>query len=161
MNTQFEQLNIYSLMLVFIFLVGIDQIIKFFSCSYSQEYLYCILNTGSAFGLFSQVENYALIVGVFGIVITGVILYFFKYLSTILPSSVLVILLAGIVSNSIDRLFFDGVRDMFHISFIPFFGIFNVADIYLTIVCIVAAYIIFLKPIMASNSSGTLSTNKK
>lgn len=112
-----------------IFLVVLDQVTKYvFQDSFHNLFIFDINyveNYGVTFGLF---QGTSLLFGVIGIVIFLVLLYFkdqFKQ-TPILFS----MLLAGIIGNTIDRIFRGFVIDFIDFRFWP---VFNFADIYLVL----------------------------
>ncbi|MFT4244022.1 MAG: signal peptidase II [Candidatus Woesearchaeota archaeon] len=119
-------------MLLILVLITLDQLIKFEFCSFHFFFSSCTTNTGSAYGLFSSIEFYSLFTAILGILISIFILIFLQYFVKEFGTLITSFLLAGIISNTIDRIFFEGVRDMFTIFNLVIFGVFNLADVYLT-----------------------------
>ena len=132
-------------------LICIDQLTKFlfFGKSFSLigDFLWIegsSLNTGAAGGMFAGQMWLFITLAVVGI---GCALFFLitkKYSNSIFFKVTLATLLAGIIGNLIDRIFYGGVRDFIYFKSINFY-IFNFADIYLTIgaICL-CVYILFL-----------------
>ena len=129
-------------LVVVLSLIIIDQLIKFEFCSFQLLFSSCTINTGSAYGLFSSIEFYSLLIAILGVGISILILIFLKYFIKEFGILITSFLLAGIISNTIDRIFFEGVRDMFSIFNLVMFGVFNLADVYLTFAGIYALYIL-------------------
>lgn len=123
----------------FIFLILIDQVVKYVVCLN----ISCLVNTGSAFSIFSGVNFYSAIVGYLGLIIGLTIIYHRTYLLNYFSQFIIYLFTAGVISNSLDRVIFGGVRDMIKIPYLDFLGVFNIADIYLTFVCIYAVYVLF------------------
>jgi len=104
-------------------------------------------NAGAAFGLFQGGRWFFLI---FAIIITGIICYYYKNLPdgkvyTCLRFF-LILILAGAMGNSVDRLINGYVVDFLQFDFINF-PIFNVADMYVVCgtVLMAAAVLFFVK----------------
>ncbi|MFP4402157.1 MAG: signal peptidase II [Candidatus Nanoarchaeia archaeon] len=135
----FKQVGIFSIILIII-----DQIVKIEFCHTNFLFSNCILNTGSAYGMFSQVEYYTQLVAVLGIMMSIGIIYFYTYIIEEFGVIATSLFLAGIVSNTIDRILFMGVQDMLSIMGVELFGIFNVADVYLVIASTIAIYYVII-----------------
>ncbi len=97
-------------------------IMSFFSFTYAE-------NTGAAFSLF-QNQNLGLII--FSFLVLGFIVYYFKGYPIALS-----FILAGLLGNLLDRIFFGFVRDFISIGGWP---IFNIADSANTIGIILLIY---------------------
>lgn len=119
---------IYFILLIL--LIGFDQLTKYFS----QSLNLITINDGISFGLIS---------GFGGEVYVQLILLmvlFFVIQKTVMPSYLKVLFLAGVISNTIDRILLGGVKDWLPI---PFFDLKNnFADwyIFITIVIYVLKY---------------------
>lgn len=148
MNFNLLRYNLFFKYSIFtISLVFLDQLIKLIYCS-NLVFIgtkSCLINTGSAFSIFSNITYYPLVIGLLGILGGIMMFYYYKRVISILSFPVASFLLAGVISNSIDRLFIGGVRDMLSIPYMTFFGVFNIADMYLSIVCVCALYVLFFK----------------
>ena len=140
-------------LVISILLIGIDQITKWFL--YGKEAVSILgdilwfkstLNTGVAFGMFSDSTLLFIVISSLATVIFIYLIFSKKFLTSKMEKICLGIIMAGTVSNLIDRIFLGGVRDFIYLKFINF-PIFNVADMCITIgmvlLCIV---IIFKKP---------------
>lgn len=140
-------------LVISILLIGIDQITKWFL--YGKETVSILgdilwfkstLNTGVAFGMFSDSTLLFIVISSLATVIFIYLIFSKKFLTSKMEKICLGIIMAGTVSNLIDRIFLGGVRDFIYLKFINF-PIFNVADMCITIgmvlLCIV---IIFKKP---------------
>jgi len=116
-----------------IILVILDQITKFLlqNKEYGTSFIKFtyLENTGAAFGLF---QNFNIIFIIISFLVLGFTIYYFKQYP--LPLSLVI---AGILGNLIDRLFFGFVRDFISISIWP---VFNLADTFNTIGVIILAY---------------------
>lgn len=144
-----------------LFLVGIDQLIKFIVVKKMQPHgeiqlwnigdkeilwLRFLENSGAAFSSFAGKQW--LLIGTTSIMIIGCsigLIYFFrrsKYLSYTLS-----LIIAGGIGNLIDRIFRDGlVVDYIDVRIIHF-AVFNFADCCVVIgVCLAVIYILFLEP---------------
>lgn len=138
----------------FIAALVLDQMTKWMAVLYLKEKepfvlipgvfeLQYLENRGAAFGIF-QGKQVVFMVG--AILVCIVIAYFYgKIPSTrrFLPLKICSILIcAGAVGNLVDRLRFNYVIDFFYFSLIDF-PIFNVADCYVVVACILFAFLIF------------------
>ena len=100
-------------------------------------------NRGAAFGLLQNQK-------IFFVIMTCLILAFCLYVLTRMPSGKKYriwhvtggLLMAGALGNFIDRLRLDYVIDFIYIRLIDF-PIFNVADILITCVCVIALILVF------------------
>ena len=95
-------------------LLVLDQVTKYF--------LATITNTGAAFGILKGFNIPLLIFGLIALVVC--IFFYFKDRRLRLP---LTFLIAGIMGNSIDRIFFGHVRDFINVGLFNF-PVFNLAD---------------------------------
>lgn len=104
--------------------------------------LHYLENKGAAFGM---MQNKQIIFTIGGILIIGVVGYFWKRMpfeKRYLPLRICSILIvAGAIGNMIDRIIQNYVVDFFYFELIDF-PIFNVADIYVTVACFLFAYLI-------------------
>ncbi len=127
----FSNFQIFILVLI---LFSLDIFSKFLFCSnlFISSFS-CVLNTGSAWSLFANLENYAILIGILGILISILLIIKRKIIINESNVFIFIFILSGILGNSINRIFFLGVHDMVHIPFLPFFGIFNLADIYISL----------------------------
>ena len=99
-------------------------------------------NRGAAFGMMQNMQ-YAFIAGAVAVCIIILFLYIkmphtFRYLPLRICA---VLLFAGAVGNMIDRIRLNYVIDFFYFRLIDF-PIFNVADCYVVIACVVFAFLI-------------------
>ena len=105
--------------------------------------LHYLENRGAAFGIF-QGKQFLFLLG--GIVVLALICYAYVRIpdeKRFLPLRICAVLVAsGAVGNMIDRLLLNYVVDFFYFSLIDF-PIFNVADCYVVIGCILFAVLIF------------------
>lgn len=132
-NNKIKFSNFQIFISIFI-LFSLDILSKLLFCSnIFTSSLNCVLNTGSAWNLFVNLQNYAILIGILGILIS--IILIIKKKDIIKESNVFVFIfiISGILGNSINRIFNLGVHDMISIYFLPFFGIFNLADLYISI----------------------------
>lgn len=140
----FEKNILLKYMIFSILLLFVDQLVKFSFCSNFLFESSCLINTGSAFSMFSNISYYSILVGYLGLVIGVIIMYYHKPMISFLSLPIVSLLSAGVVSNSLDRVFLGGVRDMLTLPYLSIFGVFNIADVYLSIVCIYALYVLLL-----------------
>lgn len=131
-------------LIIMLILVLADQLIKLEFCSIQTIFSNCILNTGSAYGIFSEFQFYTIIVAVVGLIMSIILLIFYSYFVREFGVFVTALCIAGIMSNTIDRIFIGAVRDMFSFSTISLFGVFNLADVYLFITGIYILYRLML-----------------
>jgi len=108
-------------------LVVLDQVSKYF--------LTTITNTGAAFGILKGYNILLLIINLIALIIC--IFFYIKDKKLKLP---LTFLIAGILGNLIDRIFFGYVRDFINLKFWP---VFNLADSYNVIGVIILIVIIW------------------
>lgn len=140
-----RKLRITILILI---LVTIDQVSKFMVSQlmslhqhiYLTDFfsLYYTRNDGAAFSVLSGKTELFYMVTALAIAIVA---YFFKNSKSRLGISASIVMLAGILGNFIDRLFYKEVIDFISIKIFNYqFAIFNIADTYITIA--VVMYII-------------------
>lgn len=146
-----------AFLLLFIGIVFIDQAVKFWivtNLTFGQtvQFIPGILsitreqNSGVAFSLFSDVSGIILAMISVVIVLVIIILMATKVINGRAQRWALTFVVAGAISNALDRFISGYVVDMFRFEFITF-GIFNVADI-----CIVCGIIVFAILFIASDS---------
>ena len=140
-------------LLFFILLVILDQITKNLAVLHLKDKpaivlwdgvfeLHYLENSGAAFGMLQNQKVLFVSIAVIILVIIG-------YLLIKLPRSkhyaileiLLVLIAAGAVGNMIDRVQYNYVVDFFYFKLIDF-PIFNVADIYVSVSCVVLAILI-------------------
>ena len=126
------------------FLIFIDQIIKFFIRIYDPSIDLGILrivflkNTGIAFSIFTGYNSILILVG---LVFVGLAIYFHEYLIKEFSYFAFILILAGAISNLIDRIFLGYVVDMISVLSFP---VFNIADSMITL----GAILILVKYVM-------------
>ena len=139
--------------LFFILLVILDQITKNLAVVYLKDKpayviwdgvfeLHYLENSGAAFGM---LQNQKLLF----VTIAAVILLVIGYILIKLPRNrhyamlevLLVLIASGAVGNMIDRVQFNFVVDFFYFKLIDF-PIFNVADIYVSVSCVLLAVLV-------------------
>lgn len=135
-------------------LIAVDQIVKFLVRTYiplggSVPFLPHIMdithfqNTGAAFSLFEEHTWILTVVSAVAAIVLLVLILRKRGLRHPAGRCILALLLAGAVGNLIDRAAFGYVTDMFRTLFMNF-AIFNVADICLTVGCVLLIlYVIF------------------
>ena len=125
--------------------IAADQFLKFrepFVLIRNVFQLEYLENRGAAFGMMQNMQ-YAFIAGAVAVCIIILFLYIkmphtFRYLPLRICA---VLLFAGAVGNMIDRIRLNYVIDFFYFRLIDF-PIFNVADCYVVIACVVFAFLI-------------------
>jgi len=139
--------------LFFVLLVILDQITKNLAVVYLKDKpayvlwdgvfeLHYLENRGAAFGMLQNQK-------ILFVTIAAVILVIIGYLLIKLPRNkhyamleiLLVLIASGAVGNMIDRIQFNYVVDFFYFKLIDF-PIFNVADIYVSVSCVVLALLV-------------------
>ena len=139
--------------LFFILLVILDQITKNLAVIYLKDKpayvlwdgvfeLHYLENSGTAFGMLQNQK-------ILFVTIAVVILVIIGYLLIKLPRNkhyamleiLLVLIASGAVGNMIDRVQFNYVVDFFYFKLIDF-PIFNVADIYVSVSCVLLAILV-------------------
>ena len=103
-------------------------------------------NTGAAFSLFSGGNAriyFIIITGVFTVAV--IIALATKFVSGPVARWSLVLMTAGGLSNCIDRVIYGYVQDMFKFEPLPSFPVFNVADIVITVFCILFILSLFFE----------------
>lgn len=135
-------------LLAVIFLVGVDQITKYLAVLKLKdqdsvviirnvfELLY-LENQGAAFGLLQGKKVLFLTLTVVFLIFIVCVYFRMINIRKFRPLRILIVFLtAGAIGNMIDRIWHNYVIDFFYFSLIDF-PVFNVADIYVTISCIV------------------------
>ncbi|NCN03812.1 MAG: signal peptidase II [Candidatus Pacebacteria bacterium] len=113
---------------LFLFLILFDQLTKYLS----QKFTLVTINDGISFGLISGFG------GEISVQLILLLVLFFVLQRTVMPAVLKVLFLAGVLSNTIDRLLFGGVRDCLPI---PLFNLKNnFADWYIFIA--IAIYVL-------------------
>ena len=148
LNTKnFNIRNIIFSILLFLFLISIDQTIKIFISkmmieqNFTEKNVFSFLNivfvrnTGISFGLFSDGGMFnRYFFSIFSILV-GIVLFIISFLSEKkLIFYALTIISAGAFGNAIDRIYFGGVIDFIDIFVYNYhWPAFNFADIFITV----------------------------
>ena len=130
--------------LLLVILVFLDQITKFLTDGYAYGkgflYIKSSYNYGSSFGIFSGVPYYPYIMLFLSLVLLCFLFYLvYSYFSSrdkhysLLFIFSIMLMIAGVMGNGIDRLLFLYVRDFIAVEG---FFIFNLADFYLNVAVI-------------------------
>lgn len=133
-------MEIYMISLI---LIIIDQITKylFIDKNYFSNFMISIKysqNSGSAFSLFANIDFYNYIIIVLSIIVLILIIFYNKYfLNNKILSASYIFLIAGVIGNLIDRIFFGYVHDFIAIKYL---FIFNIADVYLNLAILAYLY---------------------
>lgn len=141
--------------LVCVLLVAFDQLTKYFARTYLSQgpislwdgvfSLYYHENRGSIWGILQGKVDILLVMSI-------ILFALFIYVYIKMPKTptyqplfwVLVVMSAGAIGNTIDRLFFGYVTDFLYFELINF-PIFNVADCYITICAFLTIFLAFTK----------------
>ncbi len=155
MKTSSKSKGLFILLdvLFFILLVILDQITKNLAVVYLKDKpayviwdgvfeLHYLENSGAAFGMLQNQK-------ILFVTIAAVILVIIGYVLIKLPRNkhfamlemLLVLIASGAVGNMIDRVQFNYVVDFFYFKLIDF-PIFNVADIYVSVSCVLLAILV-------------------
>lgn len=143
-------------------LVGADLYAKFYferliaqengrvTCIENFFYFDFIMNSGSAYGLFSDKTwaqlFFKILTPIAVVVFSFVYIYAFKRNCKLLLLGIMLVI-AGSLGNFVDRLAFDAVRDFICIEIAGnrIFGIFNLADVFLSVgVVLIIVHLLFL-----------------
>lgn len=137
-----KKYNLKYFIIIFVLFL-IDFISKFvfknINLNYKNWGFLYVLNKGSSFSLFANINWYNLFIIFLSIFILISIFVFNKKFGFTYYFEIL--LVCGILGNLVDRIFFKAVRDIF---MTPFF-IFNVADFYLSLAFVILIYNIIFK----------------
>lgn len=110
-----------------------------------------ILNTGAAWGMFSENRWVFLIISGVALVILPIILYKYRNLPFLFGFS-LSLIISGAAGNMIDRVFSGAVVDFLNFLFVDF-PVFNFADICVTVgAALMFVYLIFFDKEIFSDS---------
>ena len=155
MKTSSKSKGLFILLdvLFFVLLVILDQITKNLAVVYLKDKpayviwdgvfeLHYLENSGAAFGMLQNQK-------ILFVTIAAVILILIGYVLIKLPRNrhyamleiLLVLIASGAVGNMIDRVQFNYVVDFFYFKLIDF-PIFNVADIYVSVSCVLLAILV-------------------
>ena len=133
-------------------LILIDQITKYLIRINFQEgetlpiisdifHLTYVRNRGAAFSIFENIEIVTILIPIVIIILTIAFLIYYKNkISKVMLISISLIISGGL-SNLIDRVIFGYVTDMIDFRFFP---VFNIADIAVTIGCILIIISLFI-----------------
>ena len=152
-SSKSKGLGLFLDILFFILLVILDQITKNLAVVYLKDKpayviwdgvfeLHYLENSGAAFGMLQNQK-------ILFVSIAAVILVIIGYVLVKLPrnrhfvflEALLVLIASGAVGNMIDRVQFNYVVDFFYFKLIDF-PIFNVADIYVSVSCVLLAILV-------------------
>lgn len=152
-SSKSKVLGFFLDILFFVLLVILDQITKNLAVVYLKDKpayviwdgvfeLHYLENSGAAFGMLQNQK-------ILFVTIAAVILVIIGYVLIKLPrnrhfvflEALLVLIASGAVGNMIDRMQFNYVVDFFYFKLIDF-PIFNVADIYVSVSCVLLAILV-------------------
>lgn len=140
--------------IVTLVVIGLDQLTKFLiygtparSIIGNLLWFESTLNTGVAFSMFEGKSVVFIITSSLASLLFIYLIVSKKWLKTKTEKISIALVLAGTISNLIDRIIFAGVRDFIYLKFINF-AIFNVADMAITFGAILfcVAFIFLRKP---------------
>jgi signal peptidase II len=147
LNLNFNNFD-FKLYLIITFLILLDQFTKYLTENVYYELsdflkISFSLNTGSAFGIFSNLSGYNYFIIILSLVILVMIHKYrsYFYLDN-LHKIMYVFIFSGIIGNLLDRILLGGVRDFIYVEY---FSIFNFADVYLSLAAILIVYVEFIR----------------
>lgn len=108
-----------KLYLIALLIFIVDQFFKILFTDYSYSIFSYSLNTGAAFGI---LKNWNFFLTIFGILAIIIILYYRNEKKLEIGMG---LLLGGVISNTLDRILYNGVVDYVHFAW----NIFNLADV--------------------------------
>ncbi len=126
--------------IILLLLVTLDQILKIivvrgFSLNYGFFKIQLVKNTGLLFGM---LRNNSSLIAYFTLILLGFLLVNYeKIVFSRLSMTAMVLILAGLTSNTIDRLFFGYVKDFIGVIFWPYF---NTADSFVVVGALLYVY---------------------
>lgn len=155
MKTSSKSKGLFILLdvLFFILLVILDQITKNLAVVYLKDKpayviwdgvfeLHYLENSGAAFGMLQNQKILFVTIAAVILVIIGYVLFKLPRNKHFAMLEMLLVLIAsGAVGNMIDRVQFNYVVDFFYFKLIDF-PIFNVADIYVSVSCVLLAILV-------------------
>jgi len=101
---------------------------------YSNEFINLIFvkNTGAAFSLLQNSTNFLIAISIISVFL--ILYYIVRNIETLLMKEIFCssILLAGILGNLYERIFFGYVRDYFDLAFVNF-PVFNISDVLINV----------------------------
>lgn len=143
-NKSFGNFKGYFLLfnLLAFLLISVDQLTKYLINKPFLEdfyiYIYPVINRGSSFGIFSDVQYYNILIIVLSIVVLiFLIIYYREIVQDKISLLVYTFAFSGIVGNLIDRLVFGYVRDFIGLKYL---FVFNLADFYLNMALLLFLY---------------------
>lgn len=99
-------------------------------------------NRGAAFGMMQGQQTFFLITGIIAVIVLAYVYFKLPWEKRFLPLRAVAMFIAGgAVGNMIDRVALGYVVDFFYFELIDF-PIFNVADIYVSVSCVLLAVLI-------------------
>jgi len=137
----FSKRLIISLIILFFVLI-VDQITKYAARLFNPDFelgflsLVFVQNTGSAFGMFAGQNS---ILALIAIIFVCVFLFFYKTIIAEREYFAYFLIVAGAISNLIDRVFLGYVTDMISVGSFP---VFNIADSSITIGAALLVYLL-------------------
>lgn len=152
-SSKSKVLGFFLDILFFILLVILDQITKNLAVVYLKDKpayviwdgvfeLHYLENSGAAFGMLqNQKILFVSIAAVILVIIGYVLIKLPRNRHFVFLEALLVLIASGAVGNMIDRVQFNYVVDFFYFKLIDF-PIFNVADIYVSVSCVLLAILV-------------------
>lgn len=152
-SSKSKVLGFFLDILFFILLVILDQITKNLAVVYLKDKpayviwdgvfeLHYLENSGAAFGMLqNQKILFVSIAAVILVIIGYVLIKLPRNSHFVFLEALLVLIASGAVGNMIDRVQFNYVVDFFYFKLIDF-PIFNVADIYVSVSCVLLAILV-------------------
>lgn len=91
-----------------------------------------VYNDGASFGILSGNQLFFAVVTIIALIIFGILFAEVSFKNKRVFTIAIILLIAGTLGNAIDRIFVEqGVIDFINIPIMPFFAVFNFADMYL------------------------------
>ncbi len=145
-----KRISLITDFILCVLLIALDQVTKYFAVRYLKDKPAIVLaegifelryleNRGAAFGMLQNQKVFFIIVSLIVLAAIAYLLFKMPQEKKYVPLHFLLVLIAsGAVGNMIDRIRLEYVVDFFYFVLINF-PIFNVADIYVSVSCVVLA----------------------
>lgn len=143
MIKRYKYFELSIFLLLGLFLAFIDIFLKYIFKGVSLFensliYFQYVKNYGSAFNMFSGVDNYQLVLAFLALFAIIILIYYYKFFfKSGYMKMAYIFALAGILGNTYDRFVFGYVRDFIGLKYL---FVFNIADFYLTLAVLLFVY---------------------